>query len=182
MERALRSRTLSSRVVPAVGAPVDEITPASNLLLSFPLEIVLLIIDQLTEHQGGEELLKGLHTKWALKRTCRFFWNLKWLYKPTDFFRRVHVGLRADRMKQWGLLLTFNGSVVESIHTLRPCYTCSRFLPKSSFPFSPAQMYWAPERANIFTAVLLDQELPALPKCFSCRRQESIISALPEVR
>jgi hypothetical protein len=62
--------------------------------------------------------------KWSLKRVNRFFYSLRELHAPADFFIRQYRDINVDRMKQVRLLGAFGPD--SSLH-LMPCFGCRRF-------------------------------------------------------
>jgi hypothetical protein len=109
--------------------------------LDLPLEIILQIIehlnepvDGLTSFEAAQSITRGcldMRDKWALKRTSRYFFAIKELHAPSDFFIRQYLDISLDFMKQQRLLGAFNFSL-HSLGVL-PCYMCKSFLPKEKF-------------------------------------------------
>jgi hypothetical protein len=72
-----------------------------------------------------------MQDKWSLKCVSRFFYGLKELHAPSNFFIRQYPDIRLDRIKQQRLLAAFDLSL--SLTGLLPCFKCKRFRQKEDF-------------------------------------------------
>jgi len=99
-------------------------------LESLPLEIIFKII-AMTDTDGHLEIIStGCHemiTRWSLKRVNRFFWLMRGLHAPSDFFIRQYHDINIDRIKQMRLMSAFGPD--QSLG-LMPCFQCRRFYPE----------------------------------------------------
>jgi len=130
--------TMSSTVRTELNAPTTEIITTNlkiaspGLLDTLPLELIEIIIEHLEDDKEFPSIT-NMKAKWALKRVNRFFYSLKSLPPPSDFFVRQHKDIDIDRAKQWALMAAFGP---DRTLDLVPCYACRAFLSKANFVMS----------------------------------------------